>query len=104
MFDIVRLILIGQYYNLLAFVTLNAVLTNIVKIMPIVSKYSNERVENISQKLIDLLVDEKVTTDLALMCIGNTLTHIISNQVPEQSRKEIVSNFSKALENSLKSK
>lgn len=72
--------------------------------MPIVSKYSNERVENLSQMLIDVLIDENATTDLALMCLGNALTHIISKQIPEQKRKDVVTNFAKALENSLISK
>lgn len=69
--------------------------------MPIVSKYSNERVENISQKLLDVMIEENVTTDLALMCLGNTLTHIINNQIPEPKQKDIVENFSKALVNSI---
>ena len=34
--------------------------------MPIVSKYSNERVEKIIQKLIDVIVLEKIPADLAL--------------------------------------
>ena len=47
--------------------------------MPIVSKYSNERVEKIIQDLHDVLVNESATPDLALMCLGNTLTEIINN-------------------------
>ena len=69
--------------------------------MPIVSKYSNERVEKIIQELMDVLVNESATTDLALMCLGNTLTHIINNQIPEPKQKDIVENFSKALVNSI---
>ncbi|NMP15344.1 DUF1414 domain-containing protein [Thalassotalea sp. Y01] len=70
--------------------------------MPIVSKYSNERVEKIVQNLIDVLVEEEASTDLALMCLGNALSTIINNQVPEQQRLAIAKNFSKALEQSTK--
>ena len=69
--------------------------------MPIVSKYSNERVEKIIQELHDVLVNESATPDLALMCLGNTLTEIINNNVPEQQRETIVNNFISALKQSI---
>lgn len=69
--------------------------------MPIVSKYSNERVEKIIQELHDVLVKESATPDLALMCLGNTLTEIINNNVPEQRREAIVDNFTSALKQSI---
>ena len=70
--------------------------------MPIVSKYSNERVEKIVQDLIDVLVNEEASTDLALMCLGNTLSTIINNQVPEKQRAAIAKNFANALVQSTK--
>ena len=70
--------------------------------MPIVSKYSNERVEKIVQDLIDVLVKEEASTDLALMCLGNTLSTIINNQVPEKQRDAIAKNFANALDQSTK--
>ena len=69
--------------------------------MPIVSKYSNERVEKIIQDLFDVLVKESVTPDLALMCLGNTITEIVNNQIPEEQRSAIVENFASALKASL---
>mgnify|MGYP000285978874 CR=1 FL=1 len=69
--------------------------------MPIVSKYSNERVEKIIEQLMNVLIKEETTPDLALMCLGNALTSVIS-QVPEQKREAIVDNFTNALKNSLK--
>ncbi|QDP01328.1 DUF1414 domain-containing protein [Thalassotalea sp. PS06] len=69
--------------------------------MPIVSKYSNERVEKIVQNLLDSLVDQEVSTDLALMCLGNTLSTIINNQVPEDKREAIAENFCQALTQSV---
>ncbi|GHE82797.1 DUF1414 domain-containing protein [Thalassotalea profundi] len=70
--------------------------------MPIVSKYSNERVEKIIQELLNVLVEEKVTPDLALMCLGNTITDILNNEVPKAQRETIVNNFTNALKQSIK--
>ncbi len=69
-------------------------------IMPIVSKYSNERVEKIIQELLDVLVKEEATPDLALMCLGNTVTNVVS-QVPESKRIAVVDNFTQALKKSV---
>lgn len=69
--------------------------------MPIVSKYSNERVEKIIDQLMEVLIKESTPPDLALMCLGNTLTNVIS-QMPEKNRAAIVKNFASALENSIK--
>lgn len=68
--------------------------------MPIVSKYSNERVEKIIQELLDVLIKESATPDLALMCLGNTVTDVI-NQVPEAQREVMVNNFTSALKQSV---
>lgn len=78
---------------------LNLSLTKTI-IMPIVSKYSNERVEKIIQDLLDVLVKEEVTPDLALMCLGNAVTNIIA-QVPESKRVAVTENFTKALKKSV---
>ncbi|TRX56866.1 DUF1414 domain-containing protein [Thalassomonas sp. M1454] len=72
--------------------------------MPIVSKYSNERVEKIIQDLLDILVNEEASTDLALMCLGNTISTIINNQVPESQREAISNSFASALQRSIKTK
>ena len=69
--------------------------------MPIVSKYSNERVEKIIQELMDVLVNESATTDLALMCLGNTITNVIS-KIPTEQQSAIVDNFTRALNQSIK--
>ncbi|MDP7592310.1 MAG: DUF1414 domain-containing protein [Litorilituus sp.] len=68
--------------------------------MPIVSKYSNERVEKIIQELMDVLVKESASPDLALMCLGNTITNVIS-QIPESKQTTIVDNFTTALKQSI---
>jgi len=68
--------------------------------MPIVSKYSNEREEKIIQELMDVLVKESASPDLALMCLGNTITNVIS-QIPESKQSAIVDNFTNALKQSI---
>lgn len=78
---------------------LNLSLTKTI-IMPIVSKYSNERVEKIIQDLLDVLIKEEATPDLALMCLGNAVTHVAS-QVPESKRTAVVDNFTRALKKSV---
>ena len=69
-------------------------------IMPIISKYSNERVEKIIQNLLDVLVNEQATPDLALMCLGNAVTNVVG-QLPEAKRAAIVENFTRALQQSV---
>ncbi|GHF91839.1 DUF1414 domain-containing protein [Thalassotalea marina] len=69
--------------------------------MPIVSKYSNERVEKIIEDLQKVLVDEKATADLALMCLGNVVTSILQNDIKPEQRQAIADNFAKALKQSV---
>ena len=70
--------------------------------MPIVSKYSNERVEKIIEDLLNVLISEQSPADLALMCLGNTVSHVINTQVPEVQREKIGQNFANALKQSVK--
>ncbi|SET51947.1 YejL family protein [Thalassotalea agarivorans] len=69
--------------------------------MPIVSKYPTERVEKIIKQLMDVLIDEKAEADLSLMCLGNTITEVISQQVPAELQESIVNNFTQALQQSI---
>lgn len=69
--------------------------------MPVVSKYSNDRVENIINELMDVLVKNKCSSDLALMCLGNTLTNVIE-QLPSEKQQAVVEHFTQALLQSVK--
>ncbi len=69
--------------------------------MPIVSKYSNERVEKIINNLLNVLIEEETSTNLALMCLGNTVSHVINKQVPEQQRQKVCESFANALKQSI---
>ncbi|MFC0117226.1 DUF1414 domain-containing protein [Pseudoalteromonas xiamenensis] len=70
--------------------------------MPILSKYSNEQVEKITDQLLKVLSDDKATVDLSLMCLGNSITHIINQHVPANKREAVAENFAKALIQSVK--
>ncbi|ALU42462.1 MULTISPECIES: DUF1414 domain-containing protein [Pseudoalteromonas] len=70
--------------------------------MPIQSKYSNEQVEQIVDQLLNVLTENQATVDLSLMCLGNSITHIIKEHVPEQKRQAVAENFAKALTQSVK--
>ncbi len=70
--------------------------------MPIQSKYSNKQVEDITDKLLDVLANEKSPVDLSLMCLGNSITHILKEHVPSAQRQALAENFAKALADSVK--
>ena len=69
--------------------------------MPIVSKYSNERVEKITQDILDLLVNEQASPDLALMCLGNSISTILNTHVSTEKRAAMAKNIATALTASL---
>ncbi|MBE0367684.1 DUF1414 domain-containing protein [Pseudoalteromonas sp. MMG013] len=70
--------------------------------MPIQSKYSNEQVEEIVDQLLNVLTQQHSTVDLSLMCLGNSITHILKEHVPEGKRQAVANNFAKALQQSVK--
>ncbi len=72
--------------------------------MPIISKYSNQDIENILNEVMDVLHKNDVSVDLSLMILGNSITHIMNNGVPDNKRKAISEKFVKALTASVKTK
>ncbi len=70
--------------------------------MPIISKYSNDQVEQIVDQLIDVLTEHNAPVDLSLMCLGNSITHILKEHVPAGKRQAVADNFTKALAQSVK--
>ncbi|WP_413699058.1 DUF1414 domain-containing protein [Psychromonas sp. KJ10-10] len=72
--------------------------------MPIISKYSNEKIENILDEVMEVLHKNDVSVDLSLMVLGNSLTHIINSQVPSNKRKEIGDKFVTAFSASISTK
>jgi uncharacterized protein len=72
--------------------------------MPIISKYSNKKIETILDEVMEVLHKNDVSVDLSLMILGNTITHIINSQVPANKRTEINDKFVKALSASVNTK
>ncbi|KKL02279.1 DUF1414 domain-containing protein [Rheinheimera mesophila] len=72
--------------------------------MPIVSKYSTDQIEKIVNTLLEQLRAEQATTELSLMCLGNTISHIINTSVPVAQRLDVASQFGQALKDAVSSK
>ena len=70
--------------------------------MPILSKYSDQQVENLVDDLLKTLVDHKAPLDLSLMALGNTLSHIINEKVPAKQKQALIDYFTQALKDSVK--
>lgn len=70
--------------------------------MPAISKYTNKEVEQLVDQLVAVLAEKKAPVDLSLMCLGNTITHILKEHVPEEKRLAVAQNFAKALSDSVK--
>lgn len=69
--------------------------------MPIISKYSNEEINNLVDELFTLIQNKKIPVDLALIALGNTVSNVIDSNVPEKQKKAIAQSFSEALLSSL---
>ncbi len=72
--------------------------------MPIISKYSNQQIETVLDQVMDVLHNNDVSVDLSLMVLGNSITHILNNEVPASQRDEISKKFISALSASIDSK
>ncbi|BEU02983.1 UPF0352 protein YejL [Agarivorans sp. OAG1] len=69
--------------------------------MAIVSKYSTEQVEQLLNDVLKVVDNHNVTTDLALMVLGNAATCMINQRVAPEQRKKLTEGFAKALKNSI---
>lgn len=65
--------------------------------MPIISKYAPDQQERLMQDIIELLAQNKVPSDLALMTLGNVATHILNNHLPEARRYQTARQFGQIL-------
>ncbi|MDX1676860.1 DUF1414 domain-containing protein [Arsukibacterium sp.] len=72
--------------------------------MPIVSKYSTAQIENLVNELLETLHANKATTELALMCLGNAVSHVINSSIPGAQRAAVASHFSQALADAVNAK
>ncbi|RJX68431.1 DUF1414 domain-containing protein [Vibrio sinensis] len=70
--------------------------------MPITSKYSDEKVENILAEVAAVLDKHGAGPDLSLMIAGNIATNVINKNVAASQRKAIAEKFAQALLSSIK--
>ncbi|WP_025822258.1 YejL family protein [Shewanella marina] len=70
--------------------------------MAIQSKYSNAQVEAIINDVLAVLSKHQAPTDLSLMVLGDCISNLLQNKVPEQSRALVAEQFAKALTQSIK--
>ncbi|MFO6424739.1 DUF1414 domain-containing protein [Motilimonas sp. KMU-193] len=70
--------------------------------MPVVSKYSNERVEQLINEVVEVLQRDQAPLDLALMVLGNATTELINGSVKPEQRAAVADKFAKALTASVK--
>ena len=69
--------------------------------MPIISKYSNEEINNLVEQFLDVIRDNKPPVDLALVALGNAVSNVIDNNVEGNLKSTIAKSFADALYYSL---
>ncbi|MBF3299470.1 YejL family protein [Leptospira borgpetersenii serovar Ballum] len=70
--------------------------------MPQLSRYSDERVEELLTELASVLSKHKAPTDLSLMVLGNMVTNVINNSVAPAQCKTLARSFAEALQSSIR--
>ncbi|MEA9389200.1 YejL family protein [Acerihabitans sp. TG2] len=70
--------------------------------MPQASRYSDEQVEILLTELSAVLDKHRTPTDLALMVLGNMITHVINTSVAPEQRQTLANSFSAALLSSVR--
>jgi uncharacterized protein YejL (UPF0352 family) len=72
--------------------------------MPQQSKYSDSQFEAIMHDIIIALEKNKANRDLSLMVLGNIVTNIFHQQVPENQRQQMAEQFTQVLLKSINGK
>ncbi len=70
--------------------------------MPIISKYSNKKIEQILDDMYDVFEKHQANPELALMIVGDLATNILNSDVPKANRKIIAEKFAQALLTTIK--
>lgn len=71
--------------------------------MPRQSKYSDKQVEKLLNEVTDIFKRNNVTVDLALMVLGNSVTHLLQTSVGREQQTKLADTFCHILKQSLKS-
>ncbi|BCG08666.1 MULTISPECIES: YejL family protein [Buttiauxella] len=69
--------------------------------MPQISRYSDERVEELLSELASVLEKHQTPTDLSLMVLGNMVTNLINTSVASAQRRSLARSFAEALQASV---
>lgn len=69
--------------------------------MPQISRYSDERVEELLSELASVLEKHQTPTDLSLMVLGNMVTNLINTSVASAQRRSLARSFTEALQASV---
>ncbi|KFZ38552.1 hypothetical protein HR45_03765 [Shewanella mangrovi] len=70
--------------------------------MALQSKYTNAQVEALITELLAVLDKHQAPTDLSLMVLGNTVSHLLNTRVNPEVKEKLGEQFSKALAQSLR--
>ncbi|QSX32097.1 YejL family protein [Shewanella avicenniae] len=70
--------------------------------MALQSKYTNAQVEALIAELLAVLDKHQAPTDLSLMVLGNTVSHLLNTRVNPEVKEKLGEQFSKALAQSLR--
>ena len=70
--------------------------------MPLVSKYSNQQIEDLIEQMLAVLKQHKAPVDLSLLAIGNLATHLIVERISVAQQESIANSFATALLQSIK--
>ena len=65
--------------------------------MPIISKYSQDRQDALTDELLAVLEQHQAPADLALMALGNTVNNVLDQQVAPAKRRQLAEQFAKIL-------
>ncbi|MDX1705462.1 DUF1414 domain-containing protein [Pseudidiomarina sp.] len=71
------------------------------KTMPIVSKYDVNTQQHLLEEVLSVVQSEDVPADLALMTLGNAVTHVIQTRYKPEVAQKIAEQFGKVLLQSL---
>lgn len=72
--------------------------------MPQQSKYSGDQFNELFQDIVGSLEKHQPSPDLSLMVLGNTVTHILQNQIKPEIRDDMAEKFCQVLLSSVKDK
>lgn len=69
--------------------------------MPVQSKYSAQQQEDLFENLLNTLTEREVPKDLALMTLGNLVTHVIHQEQSQERKEKLAEQFGAILKQSV---